>query len=135
MIEWCARDADSDDMFRFDGIIDHRWVASKRRYEVLVLWANGEKTWNDLTDTWSDDPVSVAMYAKKNGLLHLDQWRRCRRIVKGEKTLARMANQVRLKNYRNRPVYKFGVQVPRNHMEAMWLDDKNNNTGWSDAEC
>ena len=24
MIKWCARDADSDDMFRFDGILDHR---------------------------------------------------------------------------------------------------------------
>ena len=112
MIEWCARDADSDDMFRFDGILDHRWVANTRKYEVLVLWATGEKTWNDLTDVWSDDPVSVAMYAKKNGLLHLDQWRRCRRIVKSERTLARMANQVRLKNYRNRPVYRAGTTKP-----------------------
>ena len=45
-----------------------------------------------------------------------------------------MVMQTRLKNFRNRPKYKFGVQIPRNHEEAMKLDAINGNTDWADAE-
>ena len=48
--------------------------------------------------------------------------------------MARMANQVKLRTYRNRPKYKYGVQVPRSHEEAVWIDTKNGNTHWQDAE-
>ena len=45
-----------------------------------------------------------------------------------------MVNQVKLKAFRNRTVYKFGVQVPNNHVHAMELDAKNGNKLWHDAE-
>ena len=48
--------------------------------------------------------------------------------------MARMAHQVRLRSFRNRPKYQFGVQIPRNHQEAVWLDEKNGNTFWQDSE-
>ena len=45
-----------------------------------------------------------------------------------------MVNQAKLHNNRNRPKYKFGIQVPRNHEEAMMIDAKNRDTRWKDAE-
>ena len=45
-----------------------------------------------------------------------------------------MINQAKLKCHRTRPVYKYGYQVPRNHEEAVRIDEKFGNTRWQDAE-
>ena len=135
MLEWCNRDMDRNDMYRFNAILDHKWDGKTRTWWVLVEWDSGEVTWNTLNDTWAGDAVTVSMYAKRNGLLHTDGWKRCKRLAKNSKTLARMANQTRLKNFRNRPAYKFGYQVARNHAEAMWIDEKNGTTKFADAEA
>ena len=49
MLEWCDRDLDKDDFFRIEGIIGH-WKEKEagRGYVVLVQWADGTSTWNDL---------------------------------------------------------------------------------------
>ena len=51
------------------------------------------------------------------------------------KKFGRMINQTRLRNYRRKPVYKYGYQVPRDHDEAMFIDNKNGNTKWADSEA
>ena len=33
------------------------------------------------------------------------------------------------------PKFKFGYQVPHNHAEAMFLDQKNGNDKWAEAEA
>ena len=114
MLEWCDRDLDKGDFYRFVRILGHRKKSSaKGGWQVLVEWASGETTWNDLTDTFQGDPVTLALYAKNNNLLHQPGWRRCKRYVRNAKTIGRAINQVRLKSYRNRPRYKYGHQVPR----------------------
>ena len=45
-----------------------------------------------------------------------------------------MVNQAKLCNNRNKPKHKFGIQVPRNHEEAMMIDAKNKDTRWKDLE-
>ena len=45
-----------------------------------------------------------------------------------------MVNQAKLCNNRNKPKYKFGIQIPRNHEEAMMIDAKNGDTLWKDSE-
>jgi hypothetical protein len=45
-----------------------------------------------------------------------------------------MINQAKLKANRTRPVYKYGFQIPRNHAEALRIDEKFGNTKWVDAE-
>ena len=35
---------------------------------------------------------------------------------------------------RQGPLFMFGIQVPRNHQEAVELDNKNRNRKWQDAE-
>ena len=135
MLEWCDRDLDKDGYFHIDGIIGHRKEKEAGRgHMVHVKWGDGTSTWNDLGVTFQDDPITVSLYAQKNGLLETPGWKDCRRYVKSPKKLARMVNQARLKSNRTRPVYKYGFQVPRNHEEAVKIDEKYGNTKWQDAE-
>ena len=137
MLEWCDRDLDKDDMYKIDAILDHRKAklpSTKGGIELLIQWASGVRSWNCGNLTFNDDPVSVAMYALKNNLLDTEGFKRCRPYVKNAKKFGRMINQTRLKNYRRRPVYKYGYQVPRDHEEAVFIDEKNGNTKWQDSE-
>ena len=125
MLEWCDRDVHKDDFYRLETIVNHRKNSkSPSGWEVDVQWASGETTWNDLSVIFNDDPVTVSVYAQKNNLLRTPGWRRCKRYVRNAKTLGRAINQVRLKSYRNRPKYKYGHQVPRDHNEALLIDEK-----------
>ena len=136
MLEWCDKDVDKDDFFNMKGIKAHRKVKGPsnrvEKWEVLVDWERAESTWEPLGVIFSDDPVTVAMYAKRNDLLKV--WPQCKRYAKNAKTLARMANQAKIRNHRRLPKYKFGIQVPRNHDEAMMIDARDGNTKWRDAE-
>ena len=135
MMEWCERDNDKDDMYRIEAIIDHRKVPkAKGGWQLLVLWASGEKSWHDLSHVYQDDHVSVSLYAMKNNLLYEPGFRRCRKNTKNMKKFARMINQAKLKSFRTKPVYQYGFQVPRNHDEAVFIDGRNGNTKWQDAE-
>ena len=46
-----------------------------------------------------------------------------------------MANKAKLKSYSHTPKFKFGYQIPHDHVEAMLLDWKNGNTKWAEAEA
>ena len=104
------------------------------RWNVRINWSNGETTWEPLSIIAKSDPISCAIYAKDNNLLHLDGWKGFARLARRQKKMLRMANQAKLKSFRNAPYYKFGVQVARNHNEAMELDKRNGNNKWYDAE-
>ena len=39
-----------------------------------------------------------------------------------------------MKSYKNSPKYMFGIRVPDNHEEAMYLDKINGNNKWAEAE-
>ena len=88
MLEWVERDQDKDDFFKIVGIEDHKRIQGK--WYVLVRWASGTTSWNDLAVTKADDPVTVAMYAKRNDLLDTDGWGGLKKLIKNTKTLARM---------------------------------------------
>jgi hypothetical protein len=49
--------------------------------------------------------------------------------MKNTKKFGRMINQAKLRNLRRQPVYKYGDQVPRDHQEAVFIGQKNGNTG------
>ena len=104
------------------------------RYNVLVNWENGENTYEPLNIIAADDPVSCAIYAKENNLLEKEGWKRFKRLAKYQKKLVRLVNQAKLKSFQTKPVYMFGYLVPRNHDQAVAIDDKNGNTKWQDAE-
>ena len=62
----------SDDLFKFRALIGHQgplkptnpnWKGCK--YNVLVDWETGEKTYEPLSVLAADDPVTCALYAKE----------------------------------------------------------------------
>ena len=132
MLEWCNRDMDLHDHFRIDAITDHKYENGK--YKVWVEWADARGTWEPLANIAADDPITTAMYGKRNNLLNQPGWKHLKSFVKNAKVIGRMVNQTRLKNYRNKPVYKYGVQVPRSHQEAVLIDQRNGDTKWQDSE-
>ena len=147
MLDWVDRDLYKDDMFAFESIKAHRLHpdpigkkamgtdnAAKGSYQLLVELASEETTWVNWKIIFDNDPESVSLYTKRNGLLRTPGWKNCKRFIRNSKALARMANQAKLRNHQMRPKYNYGVQVPRNHDEAVWIDNKNSNTSWQDAE-
>ena len=73
----------SDDLFKFRALIGHQgplkptdpnWKGSK--FDVLVEWETGAKTYEPLSVLAADDPVTCASYAKENDHLHIDGWKR-----------------------------------------------------------
>ena len=79
--------------------------APKGSYQLLIEWESGEMTWENYQLITADDPVTIAMYARRNRWLDTQGWRQCKRIIKNGKTLACMENQAKLQSHRNRPKY------------------------------
>ena len=104
-------------------------------YNVRVEWANGETTYEPLSIIAADDPVSCAVYAKENGLLDTPGWRRFKTLAKRDQHRIQMVNKAKLKSYSRTPRFKFGNQIPHDHVEAMLLDRKNGNAKWAEAEA
>ena len=73
----------------------------------MVEWESGQTTWEPLAIIFNDNPVTVAMYAQRNGIVK--EWPQCKRYLKNRKTLAHMVNQAKLRNNCNKPKYKFGI--------------------------
>ena len=130
-----------DDEWHFKSILNHQGPLKPNHtdykgssWNVQILWENDEVTWEPLRIIAASDPVTCAIYAKNNQLLHLEGWARFKRLASRQKNILRLAHQARLQSYRIAPRYKFGVQVPRNHDQAIELDRANGNTLWRDAE-
>ena len=85
---------------------------------------------------WIDDPVTVAVYARDNGLLDEPGWKLpgLKKIAKTQKKLIHMANKAKLHSFCSKPIYMCGFQVPCNHTAALELDRVNGNNMWIDAE-
>ena len=132
---------DGERQWRFRDITAHEGPLSPgdksykgSTYNVLVEWETGETTFEPLSVIIKDDPVTCAMYAKRNGLLDTPGWKRLKRLARREKVITRLANQAKLHQLRRAPKYKFGVEVPRDHKHAMELDAKAGNHKWKEAE-
>ena len=128
-------------LWKFKSISGHQGPLSKSddnykgsRYNVLVNWETGESTYEPLHLIAADDPVTCAIYAKEHGLLQEEGWKRFRKIARRQKNLLLAANQAKLRARRMTLVYKYGFLVPRNHDQAVELDERNGNTKWQDAE-
>ena len=63
---------------------DRNYKGSK--YNVLVEWETGETTYEPLDLITKTDPVTCAIYAKRNGLLNTPEWKRFKPIVKTRKS-------------------------------------------------
>ena len=102
-------------------------------YNVKVRWQDASESWEPLNTIGKDDPVTVAAYAKANGLLDTPRWKFLRRYTRRAKLLRRMLNQARRQSKNKGMRYKFGIRVPRNVKEAKAIDAENGNTKWADS--
>jgi len=148
LVDFIEKDTTWEGVWTFKKILSHKKVRKGDKdyrgvgANCLVLWSTGEQTWEPLCDRsgksglWIDDPVTVAIYARDNGLLDEPGWKLpgLKKIAMTQKKLIRMANKAKLHSFRSKPMHMHGFQVPRNHAEALELDRINGNTMWIDAE-
>jgi hypothetical protein len=120
----------------FTDILDHQGPLTQNHhdykgsaYNVLVKWEDGTETYEPLDMMIKDDPITLAKYAYENDLLSTPSWKRLRSYM--SPSIKRMVNKTKFKS--TTPIYKFGIQIPRNVKEAYALDAKNGNTKWQDA--
>ena len=117
-------------LWTFKEILNHRKTTrdGKQLMEVEVLWDTGEKSWEPLSTIKVDDPITVAKYVEKKGLVNKPQWKWANRYLKNKKKFLRLCRQVFLSRRRNGPTYKFGVRVPRDMKEALLIDQQESQT-------
>lgn len=135
-------DDGDDGEWKFTAIVAHEGPLSQNhhnykgsKWNVKVKWNNGEVTWEPLSLIRKSDPVTCAIYAKENALLDEPGWTRFRKLANKQSRMIRSVNKAKLKMIHSKPAYKFGVQVPRSHDEAMQLDQQNGNNLWAQAEA
>ena len=130
----------NDDLYKFRALIGNQgplkatepnWKGCK--YNILVDWETGEKTYEPLSILAADDPVTFGTYAKDNDLLHIDGWKRFRNLAKRDKILTRAVMQSKIRQPRRSNKYMIGYIIARSYKEALEFDKENNNTKWTDA--
>ena len=150
IVDYIEADQTWDGIWKYKDIIAHKEVKPGDRdykgcrWNVLIHWETGEKTWEPLRHTNDEgvpdgvydlDRVTVAIYARKNGLLDTPGWKLpgLKKMAKTQQRILRLANQAKLRSYRTTMKYMYGILVPNNYQQAMELDRKNGNTKWADA--
>jgi hypothetical protein len=120
---------DTDVFWDLDRIVAHQGPLRQSdpcykgsKWNVTVLWKNGEKSDEPLTIIGADSPVSCAIYADKHGLLDQPGWRRFKPIARSQKKLIFESNKAKLRSQYFKPKFKYGIEVPRSYGHAKRID-------------
>ena len=77
ILEYLAKE-DNDIVWKFKEIIDHQGTLAQNHkdykgsmYNLTILWGNGETSIEPLLLIAADDPLSCAIYTRKNNLINL----------------------------------------------------------------
>ena len=107
LLKYISKADDNPVVWKFKQITGHEgpltpshpsWKGSK--YNVQVEWENGETTFEPLNVIAADDPVSCTIYARDNGLLSKDGWKRFKRTAFEQQKMFNMINKVKIRfNY------------------------------------
>jgi hypothetical protein len=104
---------------------------------ALMQWSSGERTWSEVEDLIKQGhQYTLIEYAESHPELYRREfWKKLRPKAKNIDRVLRMANQARLRSFRDAPRYKYGVEVPRDHdyQHALELDEKYGHHKWRDA--
>ena len=95
-------------------------------WSLQVKWDDGSESWESLHILAEDDPITISIYGKENGLLHHPGWKRYNRLANAKPRLQTMINKLNARS--QAPTFQFGIQVPRSVKEANELDSKSGNT-------
>lgn len=149
IVDYIEQDQTWDGVWKFRKILSHKKVDPKdpdykgSSYNLLLEWETGQVTSEPLwtgnkhnPGIYAQDRVTVAIYARENGLLNTKGWKLpgIKKLAKTQQRMVRHANQAKLHSFRTKPVYMYGFLVPRNHQQAVEIDRENSNTKWQDSE-
>jgi len=102
---------------------------------VLIEWESGKMSWQplhckDKAGIYDCDPVTVAIYARKNTLLDAKGWKLpgLEKLVKTQKRVLRHAKQAKLHSFRTKAICMYGFEVPCNHEQVVAIDQRNGST-------
>ena len=138
-------------------IIGHDWRNGQVHFKVD--WSSGDTSWEHLKDMREDYPKMTARYIVRNkvsrskrGGDRVLQWakkvvrdldRAVRRITHlydlylddhdEVRMIRRVQKNSKKKKFSRAPVFKYGIEVPKNSEHAKRIDAENNNTFWQDA--
>ena len=103
MIALIEKDEQDLGLWKFKSITAHQGPLSKSdqaykgsRFNVLVNWETGERTYEPLHVVAADDPVTCAIYEKENGLLEEDGCHCFCRIANWQKKCICLINEAKL---------------------------------------
>ena len=123
---------DGEQLWTFSKVLNHK--TENGRIFLEVLWDNGDTSWEPMSHLRKDDPITIAHYARDNGLQNERGWKWSKRIVVREKKFLRMLKIMQgQKQGKRQKKFKFGIEIPRSIREAYALDKRNGNTKWADA--
>ena len=148
LLDFIEDDQAWDGLWKFRRILRHESGITRKHKNykggstnLLMEWETGECTWepcrtNEKTGIFDQDPITVATYVKENKLEDEECFKFPGLLthIKNIKKLTRRVNQAKLHSFRTKPVYMYGFLVPRNHEQAMSIDERNGNTKWQDSE-
>ena len=72
-----------------------------------------------------DDTIYLPKYASCKGLLNKSGWKQLRCYINKTNKTNRILKAVKAKHLQNTVKIKFGMNIPRNHKEAMMFDANN----------
>jgi len=145
-----STDPDGNEFLVFKEILDHKktdqavrkedgWIEREGRapqrkrttkgWKLLIQWADGLQTWENLSDIKESYPLDVAEYAAGNQIIAepaFAWW--CPLYLKKRRAILR-----KLKTRYWRKTHKYGIEIPHTVEEAREIDKRNGNTLWSDA--
>ena len=139
ILEYLAQD-DNDIVWKFKNIVGHQGPLTPAHndyrgsmYNLTILWENGETSLESHSLIAADDPVSCAIYARKNSLMNLLGWKRLKGLAKRQGQLFRLINQVKLWNFGNKPKFKYVFETTKSFKHAIEINKQNGSTPWQDA--
>ena len=98
-----------------------------------MRWKNGETTQEPLLITAVNAPLPCAICAKKKGLLNAPGWKRFKCLAKHQEKLFTEINKAKIRLHHQKPKFKCGIELPRDHVDAVRLNKENGNSLWQEA--
>ena len=123
---------EDNDYWRFRNILSHSLIPGKKvkdrtGIKIQDVWETGATSTESFEAVKKDIPIDLAIYAKKNNLLELDEWNTLKRLADRSKLTERLVKQAKLHSLKYSPRYKYGFEIPKNYKDVQRLDRKNGN--------
>ena len=103
ILEYVERENNNEDgdYWGFRNILSHSLIPGKKvkdrtGIEIQVVWETGATSTESFEASKKDIPVDLAIYAKENNLLKLDEWNTLKRLADISKLTERLVKQAKL---------------------------------------